>query len=67
MEKKLNENKDFNNAQLQLSNERLRKMDSDCLYHLALSTKTHNFEQMFGDTKVVLIINDQLYKQFFRL
>nr|XP_046915636.1 uridine phosphorylase 2-like isoform X2 [Dermatophagoides farinae] len=40
-------------GRLHLSNKHLTNLQSDTLYHLALNTSTHNFEQMFGDIKFV--------------
>src|SRR5699024_3515124 len=40
-------------GRVHLSNPHLAQLESDTLYHLALSTKTHNLEAMFGDVKFV--------------
>ncbi|KAH9420887.1 Uridine phosphorylase 1, partial [Dermatophagoides pteronyssinus] len=40
-------------GRLQLPNKNLTNLKSDTLYHLGMSTDTHNFEQMFGDIKFV--------------
>jgi hypothetical protein len=38
---------------LRLRNPHIKKLrDGDFLYHLALGTKSHNLEEMFGDVKV---------------
>lgn len=43
----------FSNEQCQLRNPHLSKLPSDTLYHLGLSTATHDFEKLFGDVKFV--------------
>lgn len=45
--------KNSQDGRLHLSNKHLANLQSDTLYHLALNTSTHNFEQMFGDIKFV--------------
>uniref|UniRef100_A0A023GIU3 Putative uridine phosphorylase n=1 Tax=Amblyomma triste TaxID=251400 RepID=A0A023GIU3_AMBTT len=40
-------------GRVQLHNPHLAKLSSDHLYHLALSTTTHNLVEMFGDIKFV--------------
>lgn len=35
-----------------MKNPNLETMEEDVLYHLSLSTKTHNLPEMFGDIKV---------------
>lgn len=37
---------------VQVKNPYLDTMEEDILYHFSLSTKTHNFPEMFGDIKV---------------
>ncbi|XP_077564473.1 uridine phosphorylase 1-like [Haemaphysalis longicornis] len=41
------------NAHVELRNPNLKRLKDDYLYHLALSTRTHNFKEMFGDVKYV--------------
>lgn len=36
-------------------NEYLKSLQSDHLYHLALDTSTHDFQEMFGDVKFVCV------------
>ena len=38
---------------VQIANPHLLTLENDTLYHLALDTKTHDFEAMFGDVKFV--------------
>ncbi|CAD5122670.1 DgyrCDS11080 [Dimorphilus gyrociliatus] len=40
---------------LEIKNDLIRNMTSDNLYHLALSTRTHNFKEMFQDIKFVCV------------
>uniref|UniRef100_A0A672HT42 Uridine phosphorylase n=1 Tax=Salarias fasciatus TaxID=181472 RepID=A0A672HT42_SALFA len=46
--------KGFQN-QVQVKNPNLETMEEDILYHLSLSTKTHNLPEMFGDIKFVCV------------
>jgi len=41
--------------QVQVQNPHLITMEEDILYHFSLSTKTHNFPEMFGDIKFVCV------------
>ncbi|KAH9384783.1 hypothetical protein HPB48_026796 [Haemaphysalis longicornis] len=38
---------------IEIKNPHLQNMKVDILYHLALSTDTHQFKEMFGDVKFV--------------
>lgn len=42
---------------LKLKNPYIKLGEEDVLYHLALSNKSHNFANMFGDVKVHINLN----------
>ncbi|XP_075964380.1 uridine phosphorylase 2 [Anarhichas minor] len=49
------DHKDYTKQRVQVKNPYLATMEEDILYHLSLSTKTHNLPEMFGDVKFVCV------------
>lgn len=52
------ENGDYeeeNDRRVKLCNPNVRRASEDVLYHFALSTKDHDFKEMFGDVKFVCV------------
>lgn len=52
----------FSDGSIRLRNRKIELMDQDILYHLSLGSGSHDLVKMFGDVKVISLLNKDKFK-----